>query len=99
MTEEFPQDIRNEVIERVRQYSAETGDLLERHLGELFPDPWDFIELCWSLEERYGIDLRPFFEDGQPEVGWWIWRRKAARDVTVRELSEHIADLVGSKSG
>lgn len=62
-------EIRAHVLGRVAFFSGECGQLDERCLFELFPDPWDFIELCEDLEETYEIDLRPFFEDGQPEYG------------------------------
>ena len=90
-------DIRGHVLERVAFFSGERGHLEGRHLSELFPDPWDFIELCEDLEETYGFDLRPFFEDGQPERGWGPWRQKIARDVTVAELAGQVESLVAHR--
>ena len=88
------QSVRVQVTERVGGFAA-APDLDENLLlSELFPDGWDFNDMCEDLEKTYQIDLRPFFEDGQPEVGWGPWKRKDARDVTVAELAAHVEQLV-----
>ena len=80
----------------MRLYSGtNVSDLSSCYLDQdLHIDPEDFIELCQDLENTFNIDLRPFFEDGQPERGRGPWRRKVARDVTVAELSSHIESLL-----
>lgn len=82
------------MTERVGRFAAATALDENLFLSELFPDGWDFIDLCEDLEKTYQIDLRPFFEEGQPEVGWEPWNRKDARDVTVAELAAHVEQLV-----
>jgi hypothetical protein len=91
-------DIRRHVLARVAFFCGERDQLEDRSMSELFPDPWDFVELRHDLEETYGLDLRPFFEDGQPERGWGPWRRKIARDVTVAELAGHVERVVSHRS-
>jgi hypothetical protein len=83
-----------QVLERVAGFAAERGPIDDRHLFELFPDPWDFIDLCEDLEKTFRINLRTFFEEGQPEVGWGPWKRKVARDVTAGELANQVERLV-----
>ena len=87
--------IREQVFAKAQAYSGEHDAPLEEALvGDLFTDGWDFVDFCEDLERTYSIDLRPFFEDGQPEIGWWIWRTKFARDATVGELANHVVQLV-----
>ncbi len=94
MAAQSDSDIRRHVLARTAHFSGERDQLEGRYLSELFRDPWDVIELCEDLEQTYGFDLRPFFEDGQPERGWGPWKRKIARDVTVAELAGHVESLV-----
>ena len=95
-----PHDVYEHVDQRVRYFSgAEAASILECYLDrDLRIDPDDFIELCEDLEQTFEIDLRPFFEDGQPERRWWLfWTHKVARDVTVRELAGHIERLTSTR--
>lgn len=92
-------DVRQHVIERTVYFSgAKRADLLECYLDrDLRMDPDDFIDLCRDLERTFGINLRPFFEDGVPKRRWWIfWTYPVARDVRVRELADHIEELTTS---
>jgi hypothetical protein len=82
------------VLARVAEFAAVRDLDEDLYLSELFPDGWDFIDLCEDLEKTYRIDLRPFFEGGQPEVGWGPWKRKEARDVTAAALADHVEQLV-----
>ena len=89
--------LRVQVLECVARFAG-VRDLDEHiYLSNLFPDGSDFIDLCEDLEKTYRIDLRPFFEDGQPQVGWGPWKRKVARDVTAAELADHVEQLVADQ--
>jgi hypothetical protein len=87
-------NIREHVFARVASFSGERGEVEGRRMSEVFRDPWDFIELCEDLEQMFRIDLRPFFEEGQPARRWLTGKQKAARDVTVRELADHVEAAV-----
>jgi hypothetical protein len=87
------QSVRVQVLERVARFAGERDVDEDIRLSQLFPDWWDCIELCEDLEKTYRIDLRPFFENGQPEVGLGPWKRKVARDVTAAELADHVEQL------
>ena len=89
---------REQVLERIAVFSAQRPLDQHRYLSELFPDWWDCIDLCEDLEKTYRINLRPFFEDGQPEVGWGPWKRLVARDVTAAELADYIEQVTISPS-
>lgn len=82
------------MLERVARFAAQHEFDEDLYLSELLPDGCDFIDLCEDLEKTFRIDLRPFFEDGQPEVGWGPWRLKVAREVTAAELANHVERLV-----
>jgi len=98
MAAQSSSDIRRHVLTRGAYFSGQRDKLEGRHMSDLFADGWDFIELCEDLEQTYGFDLRPFFEEGQAERGWGPWRRKIARDVTVAELADHVESLVPDKA-
>jgi hypothetical protein len=92
-------DVQQYVVERVAYFSgAKRSDMLDCYLDrDLRLDPDDFIELCEDLERTFDVNLRPFFEEGVPERRWWIfWTHPVARDVSVRELADHIGGLTGS---
>ena len=91
-------EIQRHVLARAAYSSGERQNLGGRFLSELFSDPWDAIDLIQDLEKTYALDLRPFFEDGQPERGWGPWRQKVARDVTVGELAAHIENAVSQRA-
>ena len=95
MTERSPDTIYQFVLERAGYYTGEQPDHIEDCLlhGDLNIDGWDFVDLCEELELCYRVDLKPFFEDDQPTRGWLFWKHKAARDVTVRELAQHVVTL------
>jgi len=86
------------VLSRAIELSGDRRATYDCHVSQLFRDPWDFIELCEEIEERYRLDLRPYFEDGQPERGWGPWRRKVARDLTLAELIEQVVSVVSGRT-
>ena len=88
------QSVRVQVLEIVARFAGERDLDEDSYVSRLFPDWWDCIDLCEHLEKSYGIDLRPFFEESQPEVGWGPWKRKVARDVKAAELADHVEQLV-----
>ncbi len=93
------EDVKADVAGRAcaiagRDHQGILGLYLHRDLGL---HGWDFIDLCEDVEQTYAINLRPFFEKGQPEVGWWIWRRRDARDATVAELADEVFRLAALK--
>ncbi len=89
------EDVQADVADRVRAIAGrDNQDILGLYLvRDLGLEGWDFIDLCEDIEQVYAISLRPFFEDGQPEVGWWIWKRRDARDATVAELAAEVFRL------
>ena len=93
------EDVQADVVARTRAFAGRDdndirGLYLDRDLGL---GSWDFIDLCEDIEQAYDLNLRHFFEDGQPEIGWWIWKRRVARDVTVTELATEVFRLVAPK--
>lgn len=92
------QPVRVQVLERVGQFAGEHHLEEDIRLSQLFPDWWDCIDLCEDLEKTYRIDLRPFFENHQPTVGWGPWKLKVARDVTAAELADYVAQLATHSS-
>lgn len=95
MTEPRSSEIYQFVLERTGDYTGKLPDEIEDRLlhDDLYIEGWAFVDLCEELELCYRIDLKPFFEDGQPTRGWLIWKHKIARDVTVRELAQHVVML------
>lgn len=95
MVQREPSVIYQFVLKRAGDFAGKPPDKIEDRLlfGDLQIDGWDFIDFCEEIELRYRIDLKPFFEDGQPTRGWLVWKHKVARDVTVRELAQHVAAL------
>jgi hypothetical protein len=59
---------------------------------------WDSIELLERLERDYNVDLRPFVDARATIRKGWFRTYTVGGDVTARELSDHIASLVGSRS-
>jgi hypothetical protein len=98
MTERGPEAIYRFVLDRAGYYTGEPPDEIEDRLlyDDLHIEGWDFADLCDELELRYRVDVKPFFEDGQPTRGWLFWKHKVARDVTVRELAQHVVTLATS---
>ena len=93
-------DVPQHVAERVRWLTgSKIVNLRPCYLDrDLRMDPDDFIELCEELEETFDLNLRPYFEDGQPEQRYWFfWTRPTARDVTVGELAEHIEQVLSTR--
>lgn len=98
MTEPRPNAIYQFVLERTGDYTGKLPDEIEDLLlhGDLYIEGWALVDLCEELELCYCIDLKPFFEDGQPTLGWLFWKHKVARDVTVRELAQHVVTLAAA---
>ena len=98
MTEPRRNAIYQFVLERKGDYTGKLPDEIEDRLlhGDLYIEGWAFVDLCEELELCYCIDLKPFFEDDQPTLGWLFWKHKVARDVTVRELAQHVVTLAAA---
>ena len=90
-------EIREQVLDKAMDYAGGIrGEDEDKLFGaELHIEGWDFIDLCEDIEGAYGIDLKPFFENRQPYQGWFIWKRKVARDVSPRQLADQVAQMVG----
>ena len=59
---------------------------------------WDGIDLLEKLEAEYDVDLRPFVEARATQEKGWVRTYTTYKDVTPRELADHIADLVRAKT-
>ena len=93
-----PETILSRVLAIVQEFgglsSAEAADKL---LGaDHGITGWDSIELMETLEESYGIDLRPFADERATTKRGWFRARTIAGDATPRELADHIAALLTS---
>lgn len=55
---------------------------------------WDSIDLLEDLEERYGVDLRPFAEALAIRRKGWFRTYTVPGDTTPRQLAQEIASLV-----
>jgi hypothetical protein len=95
-----PDAIYKFVLKRTGDYTGEPAQEIEDRFlyRDLRIEAWDFVELCEELELTYRINLKPFFEDGQPTKGRLFWKQKVARDVTVRELAEHVESLAAPEA-